>query len=304
MAPARVSAHAYLPPSGPPLAVVTARHGEELPIHEHEFDELVIVLSGHGRHRTRHADGGDEHDLATGDVAFIPGGVAHGYQDVRGLRLINVLSDPQRLELPRQDLAGLPGWQILQRLEPQRRARGRHDHPCIRLPPGPLRRVQARAQDLHRLLTTATPGHRFQALACYMDLLLMVVRQGRIDAQALTARIAQVLTAIESAPQEAWTIAGLARHAGLSPRHFQRLFRDGVGCTPLAYILERRIERAQELLRQSADPVTSIAFATGFNDSNYFSRQFRRLVGCSPTHWRRAQEWQQPPNRPCSAVCR
>jgi AraC-like DNA-binding protein len=78
----------------------------------------------------------------------------------------------------------------------------------------------------------------------------------------------------------------LAQACHASVRTIQNLFA-GMGTTPSAYILDRRLERAAE--RLAAEPwrsVTEIAFAHGFNDSAYFTRCFRQRFGTAPREWR------------------
>src|SRR4029077_20174045 len=71
----------------------------------------------------------------------------------------------------------------------------------------------------------------------------------------------------------------LASTAGLSGHHFARAFRQSFGEPPHGYVLRRRIERAQEMLKQSDQPLSEIALAVGFSDHSHFARHFRPLVG-------------------------
>jgi AraC-like DNA-binding protein len=74
----------------------------------------------------------------------------------------------------------------------------------------------------------------------------------------------------------------LAAVAGLSKYHFHRLFAATYGRTPAAYLSERRIERAQDLLRATNLTVTEVCHAVGFSSLGSFSSSFRRIVGESP----------------------
>ncbi|WP_231621575.1 helix-turn-helix domain-containing protein [Sphingomonas sp. 37zxx] len=81
--------------------------------------------------------------------------------------------------------------------------------------------------------------------------------------------------------------AQIALATGLSTRAVQKCFARQLGATPTAFISQRRLERAAQML--DARPyasVTEIAFALGYNDSAFFSRCFRRQHGVSPRHWR------------------
>ena len=81
-------------------------------------------------------------------------------------------------------------------------------------------------------------------------------------------------------------LAELARVAGVSPRHLDRVFAQAFHFTPRAYIARLRMARARALLRTDR-PITEIAFDCGYADSNYFSQVFRRHTGMSPQQYRR-----------------
>ena len=81
-------------------------------------------------------------------------------------------------------------------------------------------------------------------------------------------------------------VAALARVAHASPAHFSRRFKQAYGETPHQYVLTRRVERAQELLRNTDMSVTDICLAVGFQSLGSFSSAFHRVAGRSPTAYR------------------
>lgn len=87
--------------------------------------------------------------------------------------------------------------------------------------------------------------------------------------------------------EEPLDLAQLAAIAGISKFHFQRLFAATYGISPAEHLSQRRIERAQDLLRATNLTVTEICFAVGFSSLGSFSSRFRDLVGESPTQFRR-----------------
>lgn len=80
----------------------------------------------------------------------------------------------------------------------------------------------------------------------------------------------------------------LAREAGYSKYHFARAFAAAYGETPRAYLTRRRLERAKNLLRVANLTVTEICFLVGFGSLGSFSALFRRVVGQTPSAYRRA----------------
>jgi AraC family transcriptional regulator len=81
----------------------------------------------------------------------------------------------------------------------------------------------------------------------------------------------------------------LARIVGLSKSHFSRAFKISVGQTVHSYIIRRRIEHARDLILTTDEPLSQIALTCGMSDQSHLSRLFKRIVGLSPSIWRR--EW-------------
>jgi transcriptional regulator GlxA family with amidase domain len=84
-------------------------------------------------------------------------------------------------------------------------------------------------------------------------------------------------------------VEDLAALANLSRYHFSRAFRQSFDDTPHAYVMRRRIERAQGLMLTSVVPLGQIAVECGLADQAHFTKLFRRLVGETPSVWRRAR---------------
>ncbi|WP_407940213.1 helix-turn-helix transcriptional regulator [Nakamurella leprariae] len=80
-------------------------------------------------------------------------------------------------------------------------------------------------------------------------------------------------------------LTALARAAGVSKFHFLRCYSSVYGRTPAAALTERRIERAQDLLRATNLTVTEVCFAVGYRSLGSFSSRFRTLVGASPSEY-------------------
>jgi AraC family transcriptional regulator len=85
------------------------------------------------------------------------------------------------------------------------------------------------------------------------------------------------------------SVEGLASHLGISTSHFARSFRCSVGLAPHAYMMRRRLLRAQELLASTDLPLIDIALATGFADQSHFCRRFHQMTGMPPRTFRLQQ---------------
>ncbi|WP_163994785.1 helix-turn-helix transcriptional regulator [Pyxidicoccus caerfyrddinensis] len=116
-----------------------------------------------------------------------------------------------------------------------------------------------------------------------------VTRDSRAARDSVYAALAQ----IEHASKDELRLGDLARVAGLSPYHFLRVFKRETGVTPHRFLMQVRVRRAVELLRDTDRPVTEIAYDVGFGDLSNFINTFRRELGCSPARFRKVtpEDW-------------
>lgn len=83
------------------------------------------------------------------------------------------------------------------------------------------------------------------------------------------------------------TLANMAAAAGLTRMHFAAQFRASTGMRPHDFVLQRRIERAQELLRNPELALVDVALSVGFQTQAHFTTVFKRFAGGTPHRWRR-----------------
>lgn len=99
---------------------------------------------------------------------------------------------------------------------------------------------------------------------------------------ALLRRLLRAKDRMDAASHEAWPVARLAALCGVSEAYFARSFKRAYGMPPHRYLLTRRIEQANTLLRDTELSITEIAFATGWESLGTFGRIFRDVTGRSP----------------------
>jgi AraC-like DNA-binding protein len=269
---------------GFPLAVERRDPQQPFGLHAHEFSEIVLITGGKGFHIT----GQDSWQLATGDVFVIGGARPHDYVNLDNLQLVNVLFDQDSLHWPLLDLPSLPGYHALFHLEPAWRRRHRFAS-RLRLSPSDLRQAMELVDRLDDELRRRQPGFGFLAMATYMQLVGFLSRcydQSRDPDSRALLRIARTITHLETNFAAPIRLAELVAMSRMSRRSFLRDFEAATGCTPIAYLIQLRINRALQLLRQSDRGITDIAYDVGFNDSNYFARQFKKQLGVSPRVYR------------------
>jgi len=92
---------------------------------------------------------------------------------------------------------------------------------------------------------------------------------------------------IEEHLGEKISLDALSSVAGLSTNHFARAFQQSVGMPPHRYLLRRRLEHVEQMLRETQLPLSQIALTVGFSDQSHLARHFRRLTGVPPSLARR-----------------
>ena len=99
-------------------------------------------------------------------------------------------------------------------------------------------------------------------------------------------RIKKILSYIEDNYQNKITLKDIAGHIHLCESECTRLFKRHMNTTLFAFLQEYRIERSLEFL-QSGELISDVALNTGFSDSNYYSKVFAKIKGCSPREYRK-----------------
>lgn len=108
---------------------------------------------------------------------------------------------------------------------------------------------------------------------------------GKIPARG----VARVVDYIEASIDRDLDLASLASVAAMSVYHFARRFKETVGMSPHAYVLSRRIRRAQEMLDRGGGSLAHVATVCGFSSQAHFTTAFQRGIGVTPGEYRRSQ---------------
>lgn len=110
---------------------------------------------------------------------------------------------------------------------------------------------------------------------------LAIYQGGLSDRQLM-----QVLEYMNEQLERKIELADLAQLLGMSQFHFSHLFKQSIGMAPYQYLLQQRVERAKQLLKQTNRSIVDIALECGFNSHSHLSKQFRQLTGMTPRLYR------------------
>ena len=136
-----------------------------------------------------------------------------------------------------------------------------------------LPRMIYASQTLHHLL-----GHLFFNNRAFSPLL----RSSRFRS------IDNTLSYLHDHMSEQLSLQDMVQHSGLSKSHFLRLFKEQTGHSPMDYFIQLKMQQACMLLAFRQDSISQIGMELGYRDPYYFSRAFRKVIGMSPTQYRRS----------------
>jgi AraC-like DNA-binding protein len=285
----------YFDPACFPLAIrrvrTTPSHSPSHPHdlteveHRHDFCELAIVTQGSALHRLE----GNDFPVASGDVFLLQGQQRHFFHNRQNLGLANIMYDPEKIGFPENDLRRLPGYCAMFMLEPSYRQQHRFaSH--LHLHRVSLAHAEQLTREIEKESTEKFPGYEVALRAKLLELIVYLSRaymeSETIEAHALL-RVGKVIGALENDFSKDWKLPDLVKIAHMSRSNLMRVFRKATGKTPIEYLLRLRIQKAMTLLNSTDLSITGIALETGFNDSNYFTRQFRKITGMPPSAYRR-----------------
>ena len=266
--------------------VTVERREPQVPfgLHTHDFCEIVVITGGTGVH----VAGSDQYQLTVGDAFVIGGDIPHDYLYIDDLRLINILFDPQDLLMDWLDLPQLPGYHALFKLEPAFRKQHQFSS-RLRLSPVELAQASNLIEHLGSELESRQPGFEVMAMTFFYQIVAYLSRcysRSQDSGGKALLEIASTISHLERNYCEPIALDDLVSMSGMSRRNFLRIFEATMGMPPIKYLINLRICRACELLQNDELTIAQIASTVGFEDSNYFSRQFRKIIGTSPSLYR------------------
>jgi AraC family L-rhamnose operon transcriptional activator RhaR len=277
--PELLSLKSLFPRVGAPIHVNRPQHEGDTPLHQHDFLEIALVVSGKGLHRTIHGTV----TVQPGDVFIVRPGAWHAYEKCRHLCLANCT-------LGTTLISGPLGWL--------------HDDPIL----GPLlgltlgdtatvhlpsASVQRCLELLDVILGLQREAPELRRIDLIGQLLLFLGELGRGSVTGLGKlhtphpAVTQVIALLSADLARNWSLEDLTEHTGLDRSYLVRLLRKHTGMSPMAWLARSRGERAAILLLTTDRTVASIGAEVGWPDGNYFARRFRGLFAQTPSDYRK-----------------
>lgn len=267
------------------IVVLPIREQDELELHNHEFHELVLVLRGTGVHFTE----SDEYQICSGDVFLITPKCSHGYRNTKQLAILNILYLPEKIKDPLIDIKDIPGYHAFFELEPKMRKQ--HNFKSrLNLDTTHLKKLRDIIKNIEEEISLDLPGKNYICCSYFMQLKCFLSRSySNIKSPEGIAVIktSGLITYMEKNYYKSFNLNSLAKIAHMSKSTLNRNFLAATGMPPVKYLIKIRVLAAANILRNNLKNVTETAFAVGFNDSNYFTKQFHNIMGISPKKYQK-----------------
>jgi len=279
------SSHYYFT-SQPPLRVtigMSRKNSSEVPLHTHDFVELVIMVRGKMVHDIRFQDGTSlSYGVWPGNVFSVLPGETHGYRGTQDSFYYNILFLPEMLN----PLKGcLECESAFQELFCASRPRSK-----LYIPLQQRTELEECCTRIISEFSNCAICYGLCAQAAFHELVVHLCRGGKVLSQpgdnVLDQGLLQVISAMESHPERHFAIADLAKTACMSESLFYARFHDTTGLSPQAYLLNLRLEKSMDILRNTDQSIAAIATQCGFCDSNHFIKLFRRRNNLTPLRYR------------------
>lgn len=270
-----------------PVAVWAEERQIDIPMHRHDFSEIVIVTNGHGLHLT----GNHVFELKPRDVFVINGQRSHQYSKTQDLQVLNILYRPEMLDFERWEFESMPGFQFLFHLAPLWEEKAEFQNHTS-LDPKNFRSLVELTMQLKNELTLKRCGYAIAARVLLYEIVLTLSRIGGDDIQERIKgfpsmdRLLRAVDYIKTHFQEEISLEDIANNSYMSKRSLNDYFSNFYGMSPMRYLNQIRLKNAEKALRETSRMISEIAFESGFNDSNFFSRQFTQQFKVNPKKFR------------------
>ena len=236
--------------------------GESMPAHAHSETCITLVLGGEIRERV----GSRTSTAGPAWVGIKPADLGHADRFVGGVRTMKLRLGHAFLEGVGGAPASLRQWAWV--------------------PAGAAAPVLTRM--LQRLRRDRSPDASWIE-DCALDLLGALEEDGRLGHRSSPPRwLVGLRDELELRADGGVRTSALARERGLHPVYLARLFRRHFGESISDCVRRARVRRAATLLADTDEPISGIAYGTGFADQSHLTRTFRSETGMPPGAWRRA----------------
>ncbi|MCR5217759.1 helix-turn-helix domain-containing protein [Treponema sp.] len=252
------------------------------PMHNHDFFELVVIYRGKGIH----TDQKESFELSEGDLLCVHPGQFHSYTEVKDLELMNIMIRPDFFYDLNEEITKIPSYSELFTFNSRSK---KASVSRIHLNKIQLLAVKEIIASIQNEFSQDLPLVQIKINCLLLELIIYILRaKENPDFPAVNKKSsASILVQyMEKNYQRNISMQDLMEIGAMSESSVLRAFKHLTGYSPFVYQNKLRMLYATTALAESSTDITTIAYQCGFNDSNYFSRSFKKFVGMTPSEYR------------------
>jgi len=248
-------------------------------MHTHSFYEINIVLGGTGCHYI----GEQSFEINEGNIFIIPPDISHGYYNGGGLDVFHILIRNDFFYKYNNELEGIEGYSVLFEIEPYLRGEN-NEKLFLSLVSNEMACVQHYLDFLLVCESGNYPGKEIAEnvttlnLICYLSFLMHFRKNSNISLvkKQYSNYIIRCMEYIHENYAEKITIDTLTKISKMSRSSFIRNFNITCNCTPIEYVTNYRLRKANEMMKNTNVKITSIAQECGFYDVSHLKKAIRQ----------------------------
>jgi len=273
--------------TGAPISILKSAKTLACDTHTHDFIELVYIKSGSGYHKIDDI----EFEVKKGDLLFINYGKTHSFQSEKGFVFYNILLTPWFMS---EELVNSENAIDLLTLNCFESFSTFSDVPKISFSADEIVFVENMISEMEKEYYSKPRGYE-QALKGYITILLIHIFR-KMDKGNILGKEkkipAEILDYLDNNYNEKITVNALAERCFYNPSYFSRIFSETFGMSITDYVLEKRFEKACQLLSLTDMTVEAVATESGFRDSGAIFKYFKKKIGITPTEYRKSKNQQ------------
>lgn len=266
----RLETNEYFSSPSDKLAIYTSDPEDNNKEHCHEFDELVIVKSGHGLHVIN----SQPLFIKTGDVFYVKKDEYHFYDELGTLKLINILINPD------------VDFHFIKNIEPllsKLTSDSLNDYAWLD------NAGLAKAIDISKILFIKKdePANantlKLEQESLFLQLITLIFEYKHTVSDNTEHKINKILKFVQNDCFSEVNWNELSEQFEVPLRTLFRHLKEKTGMTPENYLKRLRLISARKKIRETDITITNIAFDCGFSNSNHFATAYKNVFGISPS---------------------
>jgi AraC-like DNA-binding protein/quercetin dioxygenase-like cupin family protein len=268
-----------------PVMVRDTYQDEFAAAHAHDYIEIALVHNGRGTHLNHFKDGKVlDNTIIKGDLFTILPGEVHSYANCKSYLVYNLCIGVDFFRTLYPEVVSLKYFK--QFLTPDRPAEINQLH----LLPGRFSMAEEKLRRLAMALRSTSPSALLAVKLALTDFLFTVFDDDsgnwKLQENSFNDRLSQSIIQMEEHPERKFDLKTFARQAGMSSSGFSHQFKQVIGVPPGDYCLFLKLDKVRKLLENKSLSMTEVALSSGFSDSNYMIRAFKKRFGITPGNYR------------------